>query len=127
MLNKLGYSFIELLISLIILSIMLLGFDATLLVSLEKRKTIFDYAIALQQLKSMAELLQISHGKVGAYLPIWIKQVAAVLPNGKGEVVEELLNWRIVIKWGEFTQDCTYNKISHNGCVFIRILPSEIE
>jgi hypothetical protein len=110
-----GASLIELLISFLLLSILLLGVDAVQITALQKAKANYYFSVATQQLNILTEHLV--HEKpidTTALLAAWNQQNQAVLPQGRGM----LHNNKITIFWGDTNESiCEHNKIGQQGCL----------
>lgn len=110
----LGVTLIEVLVSLIILSIMLLGVDAMQLSGLREAKIALYYAEATQQLRLIQEKLSISQeANAQEAIAAWNVQNAEVLPQGRGTVKQGVVN----VFWGEAATSCPVNHIGLSGCV----------
>lgn len=77
--QQLGFSLLELVISLTLLSIILLGFDAVQITMLNYAKNNYFYTLADQQLDSIVERLQAQQGDYD--LAAWNLHNKSVLPN----------------------------------------------
>lgn len=110
-----GATLIEILVSLVLLSLMLLGLDAMQLTALREAKVSLYYAEASQQLHLMQEKLTALHLSDPAdAINRWNQQNAAVLPHGRGVAQ----NGVISVFWGDMNLDrCEHNKIGLSGCV----------
>jgi len=82
---------LEVLISLFILALMLLGLDAMQLSSLRQAKTAYYFSVATQQLASMAE-----HVKAQSY-PAF--KVSPELPQGRAMLTGTYPNYTLSICW----------------------------
>jgi Tfp pilus assembly protein PilV len=114
-----GFSFIEIMISLFIMSLLLLGFDAMQIVSLRESKSVYYFSVASQQLQNMIERLEFLQGADHAkQLTLWNQQNKAVLPQGRGMIEGSFPNYLITLYWGNsknFT--CLKNKMGPSGCL----------
>lgn len=106
-----GFTLIEVLISILILSLVLLGFDAMELVALQRSRSAFLFNLATEQLHSMQERIQ-AYGKsdLPKQLALWNEDNMALLPLGKGHVVND----RISIFWGEKTNKRVCKQLQEN-------------
>lgn len=110
-----GTSLIEVLISLLLLSTMLLGLDAMQVNIFKHVKAQFYYSIAMQQLDNLINRLQaLPSAKQSEVISNWNADNAAVLPQGRGEMAGTV----ITIYWGK-PQDasCQHNQIGQSGCL----------
>lgn len=114
-----GTTFIEILISMLILSILLLGLDGMQIYSLRETKSSYYFAIAMQQVMNMQErLLTFQSEKWQEQIAYWNEENKQVLPQGRGV----LLSNGIAIFWGNTTnKECQQNKIGTSGCLHIQI------
>ncbi len=121
--DELGVSLIELVVSLFILSILLLGLDAVQITSLHEAKKVYFFSVAAQQLSQMAERLMACKGNnMDAQLTIWNRQNARVLPQGRGIVSGSHPDYVITIFWGKAGElKCHQNKIGPEGCLKLAV------
>ena len=117
--SHVGFSLIEVLISLIILSILLLGFDAMQMVTLREAKAAYYFSVATEQLNSMLARLEAFHGRNDAdQLAEWNKQNQDVLPQGRGIMHGIYPDFVLDIFWGDLhVSECNENKIGQSGCL----------
>jgi len=113
-----GTSLIEILISIIILSILLLGVDAMQITTLQKAKTNYYFAVAIQQLDILKERLKLQKKDVSLLLEEWNKQNQVVLPQGRGVIEGDFPQYELTIFWGsKNASECKKNKIAKIGCI----------
>lgn len=114
-----GTTFIEILISILMLSILLLGLDGMQIYSLRQTKASYYFAVAIQQLTNMQERLQaVESEKWQEQIAYWNEENKRVLPQGRGMVLSNA----IVIFWGNVANNaCEKNKIGASGCAHIQI------
>lgn len=119
----LGFSLIEILISLFIISMMLLGFDAVQLTSLREMKSAYYFSVATQQLTVMAEQLHAyQEGNLDKPLRSWNKQNKDVLPQGRGTITGIYPTFLLAIFWGNMPSEICYkDKIGQSGCLHMLI------
>jgi prepilin-type N-terminal cleavage/methylation domain-containing protein len=86
-----GFSLLEVLISLSLLSFMLLSLDAMELTILHKSRENYFANVALNQLQNMTERLQTSNPDIDA----WNTENQLLLPNARSEVI----NNKIKLCW----------------------------
>lgn len=118
-----GVSLIETLISLFILSLLLLGFDAMQITALKEAKSAYYYSVATQQLNVMTERLRaLSKNNYNDQFTIWNQQNQEVLPQGKGLITGYYPDFNLAIFWGNgVLQECIKNKIGQSGCLHLSI------
>ncbi|MBX3709259.1 MAG: hypothetical protein KIT56_07515 [Gammaproteobacteria bacterium] len=119
MLRQTGISLIELLTSLMLISILLLGVDAVLVTSIQQSRSVYYFAAAQQQINVISEKLKlIKNNQYQALLNAWNKQNQEVLPQGRGTIKGSDPNETVSIFWGNTQeQDCEKNKIGTEGCL----------
>ncbi len=121
--SKLGMSLIEIMISLLLLSMLLLGLDAMQITVLKYVKNTYLFSVATQQVKQMAERLTAAQEKNSDEQIIhWNQQNAEVLPHGRGMVEGYYPSYHITLFWGG-SQDhtCDQNKIGRTGCLQLTV------
>jgi len=107
-----GSTFIEILISLLLISILLFGVDAMQILSLRLTKIHYYYAVAEQQMNNMIQRLSVDHTPD---IATWNKQNQMVLPEGRGEI-----NNKLKLVWGNMNAEkCESNKMDYAGCLQI--------
>lgn len=116
-----GMSLIEILISLLLLSILLLGFDAMQIKSLQVAKQSYFYTIAEQQLDQIIERLLASKTLNSAdQIAAWNRENINLLPQGRSQVVGRYPHYTISIMWGGMNNlSCPSNKIGRENCLTI--------
>jgi Tfp pilus assembly protein PilV len=106
-----GVSLIEIVISLLLISLALFGFDAMQLMAIQKSRTAYNEAIANNQLHILNLQLQVAgrlsdHEKI---IAIWSQENAALLPQGISYVSGDFPQYTIKICWGVDT--CINNDV----------------
>lgn len=114
-----GASLIEVLVSLILLSMMLLSFDAIQLFAVQKAKSALYFSTANHQLDEMHERLKVLNGEeVTEQFVIWNEHNQDVLPQGRGYISEQASKIILSLFWGGGNEEqCDQNKIGVSGCV----------
>lgn len=119
--NTQGTSLIEVLVSLFLISIFLLGLDAVQIKSLDANLTAYYAAVAEQQLINMSERVKIGKNTY-EQLIIWNKENADLLPYGKGSVIDNCPVRIINIVWGKKSiAQCVEDKIGKSGCLTVKV------
>ena len=120
---SLGFSFIEIVVSLFLLSLALLGLDAMCITALHERETAYYFSSATQQINNMVERLLIAHSDdVSEQLRIWNTQNLQTLPKGYGTVAMHTGDYQVSIMWGEQgSESCRRNKIGKSGCLQVTL------
>jgi type IV pilus assembly protein PilV len=108
-----GFTLIEVLISLFILSFILLGFGGMFLQSERNTYANYLYSIASQQIITMIERLHALGDADGLdnQTAIWNAQNKVLLPKGEGVIEGSYPSYTVTIYWGKKTFNCDVNCI----------------
>ncbi len=114
-----GFTLIEVLISLLLLSSILIGFDAFCIHSLRGIRNTFFFVQATNQVMSMEERLIAlkNHAGIDEQIRIWNVENAKVLPQGFGKVEGVYPQYTVQIFWGNKKPPCENTQIGNNGCI----------
>jgi len=114
-----GFTFLEILFSLLLISLLLLGMDATLFTSLRQVKSNLYFTSAIQQLAVITERLKIMPAaELTETVKHWNEQNQHVLPQTTGWVEKKANAYSIVITWGGYkAKNCQKNIIGETGCL----------
>lgn len=113
-----GFTFLEVLISLLLLSFILLSFTASQITALHAMQKASLYQTATQQLNNLiARLQSTSPENQSAHLQQWNHENQSVLPQGHGTLQQQNHQHRIEIFWGKTTPPCQHNHIGLTGCL----------
>lgn len=119
-----GFSLIEVLISLLLLSFILLGFEATEVNSMRDSRAAYYFDVANNQLSNMYERLKLlgDYSDISPQVDAWNKENQIVLPQGKGQVVGRFPKFTIMVYWGDKQNMCTQNQLGSSGCITQHII-----
>ena len=81
-----GFSLIEVLVALCLMAIMLLGLEKFQLASMQSCQQGLLQTQAIEQLQTMANLIQLTNGKFSTFVTGWNKDNKILLPDGAGEI-----------------------------------------
>ena len=114
-----GFTLIEVLISLIMLSLILLGFDAMEIYSLRSIRATYYFHLATFQWISIAERLRSigSRSGIEEQVAAWNEQNKQLLPQGIGSVTGSYPNYTVTIYWGGMTAACQKIQLGQTGCL----------
>lgn len=114
-----GFSLVEVLISLILLSCILLGFDGMEIYSLREIRATYFYHLAINQLYSMSERLRCleMQDNLASQIAIWNLENKNLLPHGYGKVAGIYPNFTISVFWGKPQSNCQIDHVGQSGCV----------
>lgn len=114
-----GASLIEVLVSLFLLSIMLLSFDAMQLYTLQQTKQSYYVNVAHNQLNNIeSQLRLISDGEYQSHVDVWNEENGRVLPNGQGAVSGNYPSFDIQLFWGKRVSTVCFGENSgESGCL----------
>lgn len=118
-----GFSLLEVLISLLLLSLVLFGFDATEVYGLRTMRAAYYFDIANQQLNNIVERLHVidEDSDISQEVDIWNAQNKIVLPQGVGQVTGYFPFFTITMYWGNRTPPCHANQFGTSGCLIEHI------
>jgi len=117
--NFQGFTLLEVLISLVLLSFILLGFDEMEIYSLRSISAAYYFHIATEQLNSMIERLHTAgiNFSVNEQIDIWNSQNKQLLPTGEGEITGSYPNYTITLYWGDTPHICQEIHLGQSGCI----------
>jgi prepilin-type N-terminal cleavage/methylation domain-containing protein len=117
--NRYGFSLIEVLISLLLLSCIFIGFDVFCTHSVKGMRHVFYFIQAVNQIASMEERLRALDNHVGLneQISAWNRENAIVLPKGIGEVTGIYPKYTLMIYWGNPPSECNNIMIGDSGCI----------
>lgn len=108
-----GFTLLEILISLFLLSLILLGLDAMELAALREAQTAYSFAVAAEQAKAISGRIRVKQGRD---MTEWVQH----LTNGKGSVRGNYPHQQIIIFWGaQEMHACEKDIIKKNGCLHL--------
>ena len=114
-----GFSIIEVLVSILLLSLLLLIFESIGWSMLQSIRSTYYLHVAAIQLNNMTERLQALGNNNGLenQIRLWNKENQKSLPRGSGQVSGLCPHYTIIVSWGGETGECIYNIIGENGCL----------
>jgi hypothetical protein len=117
--NQMQLSLLEVLISFCLLSLVMLGMNAMQLSSLHQLQASLYVAAASEQLASLDNYLQSTHGtNPSEFIDEWKSQIAEMLPSGAGELHGEFPSYVISIFWGGTNANtCQPPQAGKHGCL----------
>lgn len=113
-----GFTLLEVLLSLLLISFILLGLDATQIYALKRAKAHYFFSLATQQVNNLREQLYAGRQviDINAQVANWNKQNHLLLPQGFGVLTGNFPNYVVTLYWG--TMDfCAQTYIGESGCV----------
>lgn len=115
-----GFTLLEVLISLFLLSLILLGTSAMQFVAQREARSAFYLAVAMEQISSMQSwLLVAKNDLLVEQIDKWNRQNRQVLPNGYGTVFGDYPHYQINLFWGKQEKECNKSKVGLSGCLQI--------
>lgn len=110
---------LEVLISFCLLSLVMLGMNAMQLSSLQHLQASLYVAAASEQLASLDNYLQSTHGSnADKFIDEWKSQIAEMLPSGAGDLYGDFPSYVISIFWGGTnTSTCRPPQAGKRGCL----------
>lgn len=114
-----GFSLLEVLISLLLLSLILLSFEATEIFSLQELEAVSYFNTAVNQLNAMRERLHALNENAGLeeQIAIWNQQNQETLPQGVGEVKGTFPTYTVTLYWGKTRHTCQKIHLGKSGCI----------
>lgn len=115
-----GFSLIEVLISLLLLSFALLGLAAIELTTLRDSQNNYYFSQAVTQLQSFSDRLRIwaPRGDIQQQFEQWNQENQQVLPQGVGTLGGHFPTYTVSVFWGEWKQyTCSTLQRGERGCI----------
>lgn len=116
-----GYSLIEVLVSLLILTFTLLGFAQAWLHGMKQAISAYYFSVATTQMDSMIERLRSlgsGHG-LDEQIAVWNADNKQFLPNAMGSVSGQYPAYHISLSWGNSQQRC--DDRLHAACLHVAV------
>ncbi len=119
-----GLSLMEVLVSLLLISLILFGLDAAALYAMKETKIAWFYSVAENQLNNAIERLVALKNNDGLeeQLNNWNRENKIVLPLGAGTITGSFPNYNIAIFWGKISHRCQKQKLGSSGCLSEKIV-----
>lgn len=120
-----GFSLIEVLTSLLLLSFILLGFDATEIYSIRESRAAYYFDVANNQINNMSERLRMlkQDSDISSQVGIWNTENKTILPQGRGQVLRHFRDDTIIVYWGNIKEFCAHNQLGQSGCISQHFIP----
>jgi|SRR6185312_2312438 len=114
-----GFSLIEVLISLLLLSIVLFGLDAEQIYSIKTVQNAYFFSIGANQMNNAVERLIAlrAHAGLDEQIMDWNKENAALLPDGFGAIIGSFPEYIVTLSWGNTSHHCVKQQIGKIGCL----------
>jgi prepilin-type N-terminal cleavage/methylation domain-containing protein len=114
-----GFTLLEILVSLFILALLLLGLDAIQIRALASAKSTYYFSVATEQIRSISERLQATEGgQRDALQAAWNEQNKLVLPQGYGVISGNPPTFILTIFWGKnLSLKCDRDTYGQSGCI----------
>lgn len=111
----LGFSLIEVLVSLFLLGLIVLGFAATEVHALHTQRAAYNFNVAIIELQGMIERVRVMRGRADltSLLASWNQQNQEVLLQGWGTIEGN----EITIYWGKRVGNCAHTTLGVSGCI----------
>ncbi|MDR3491844.1 MAG: prepilin-type N-terminal cleavage/methylation domain-containing protein [Gammaproteobacteria bacterium] len=121
--NQKGFSLIEVLVSLMLLSLALFGINAMQLFALLETRSAYHFSLATTQMESLRErLLASSDSENSSAIANWNHENAIVLPQGVGVVEGAYPLYHATLYWGDVHQNkCEKIRKGNSGCIALTI------
>ena len=114
-----GYSLMEVLLSLTLLSFALLGMDAMEADALQASHASYLFSMAEMQMLAITERLRVLGPKTGitALQAQWHQENAVLLPRSREQILGVFPHYVITLFWGMPQRTCDTLKRGHSGCL----------
>jgi len=113
-----GFSLIEVLVSLLILSWLLLGLAVLEVNSMRQARIILLFNLAANQLANLSERVFASVGiETQPTITSWNSENKTILPKGIGDLEGQFPNYQLTIEWGAYVNHCDTTLIGESGCI----------
>jgi prepilin-type N-terminal cleavage/methylation domain-containing protein len=118
-----GFSLIEVLMSLLLISLILFGLDAGQIYTMNEVKILYFFNIAENQINNAIERLNALKMYDGVYeqLTIWNAENQTALPSGFGTISGVFPDYIVTIYWGNIPHHCEKEQIGPSGCLIKKI------
>ncbi len=120
-----GFSLIEVLVALFLLSIVLLGVEEQMLKSLQSSQGALNQTIAVEQASGMASMMELFPTQYQNFLPGWNQDNQNLLPDGKGEIKVSGSDMSIQITWRSGSSQiwqCKSSRQSDISCIELLVI-----
>lgn len=123
MYKGLGFTMLEVLISLVILTFMLFGFEAMQVYALRQTRAAYDFSVATNQLYAMVERLTVlqANQAIATEIDRWNQENRVVLPSGIGYVSGVYPHYHLSIVWGDYQGNCQSMHLGQQGCLMMDV------
>jgi hypothetical protein len=115
-----GISLLEVLISLVLLSIALFGFDVMEISAVRDNRAAYFSSVAMNQMQSMVERLHAlgKHQGLDQQITAWNNELQSALPRGNGVVIGSFPTYTVIVSWGGLARrTCEEIKWGQAGCL----------
>lgn len=116
-----GFTLLEVLVSLLLLTFAFLGIDAVFTKALQQERALRYSQQAYLLADNMNRYLSAHPNDHVNDDAIWHQQVAASLPQGRGEIDES--QREIQIAWGDAVLPCLQPQLGISGCIKLALSP----
>ena len=114
--HETGFCLMEVLVSLVLFSFILLGFVAMEIYSLRSLRNSYYLNVATWQLNNMAERLRAlgDHFGIEQQIQIWNRENQKILPTSNGIVSGHYPFYNITLYWGETSWESQTIEVQHS-------------
>lgn len=115
-----GFTLLEVLISLFLLSLALIGINSVQLSAMHQARNAYNTQQALTFAQNMSTYLRSHHGQGGDYQIRWHAEVQSRLPQGRAFINGSYPHYRISVLWGERPPHvCEKSQSGKSGCMVV--------
>lgn len=116
-----GFTLFEVLVSLLLVAFAFLGIDAVFTHGLQQERAQMYSRQAYLLADNMSRYMSAHLSEHVNYDVVWQQQIAAALPQGRGEIDES--RREIHIAWGEAALTCKQQQLGISGCIKLALSP----
>lgn len=118
MLKCKGTTLVEILMSLLLLSLIMLGWEVMQTSALRTMKSAHYFSTAHQQLLTLAESIKANNGIFTKDFSAWQRQNKEVLPQGLGKISGQYPFFILSIRWGgKILSEGSNTEVGHARCL----------
>lgn len=114
-----GFTLLEVLVGLFLLSVVMLGMMAAQVKKLHDLRGIYYFQYAEGLAENMTEYIVSHHGDKAGYYQEWLNVIKHQFPSAIGKVEGKFPDVLVSIRWGD-SRTCSQSHAGLSGCVIIK-------
>ena len=118
-----GFSLLEVLVSLLLISFILFGFDALSVHAIRQTRSAFYFTVAANQLANLSRRLECAQSAADRDFQVqqWNRENEVLLPKGFGAVSGSFPRYVLTIYWGKTIHQCVQIRLGEAGCLTLPV------